>query len=75
MKVKGEVRGAGLKVDWEFILREKGEEGLKRVEDRMAELGFPLKRVAEMVVKTPVTCRETKCMFKRDPYHEFLLTW
>ena len=75
MKIRGEIRGSSLRVDWDFIIEAKGEEGLKRVEDRMAELGFPLKRVAEMVVKAPVTCKETKCMFKGDPYHEFLLTW
>lgn len=32
-------------------------------------------KVAEMVVKKPVTSKETKCMFKGDSYHEFLLTW
>lgn len=32
-------------------------------------------KVAQLVVKAPVVCQETKCMFKRDPYHEFLLTW
>jgi len=32
-------------------------------------------KTAEMVVKAPVTCKETKCMFKGDEYHEFLLTW
>lgn len=186
MKIKGEVRGMTFKVDYEFILEEKGEEGLKKVEDRMAVLGYPLKyqeiktmdfypiglsaiflivikevfnfneqdlerwgrsvvkfslimkifmkyfvsleliakqiptifrkhytigelkmpeyseekkyvilklrnfqltpihcsiykgyfaKTAEMVVKTPVTCKERKCMFRGDEYHEFLLTW
>lgn len=32
-------------------------------------------KVAEMLVKDSVTCKETKCMFKGDPYHEFLITW
>jgi len=32
-------------------------------------------KVAQMVVKAPAICQETKCMFKGDPYHEFLLTW
>jgi len=186
IKIKGEVRGLGLRVDWDFVLREKGKEGLKKVEDKLAESGFPLKykeikpmdfypvgfdvisllaikeifnfnekdmermgrlvikfslfikifmkyfaslelvtkqvprmwrehytvgdletpefskekkymvlrmknfrihpiycnihkgyfsKVAEMIVKAPVTCQETKCMFKGNLYHEFLITW
>jgi len=34
---------------------------------------FP--KVTEMVVKNPTKCKETKCMFRGDPYHEFLITW
>lgn len=186
MEIKGEVRGMTFKGDLEFVLEDKGKEGLKRVEDRLAELGFPLKykeikpmdfypmglspislltikevfnfneedlkrwgtsvvkfslfmkifmkyfgslkliasqvskmwrkhytigklempefseekryailrlkdfkidpaycdiylgyfsKTAEMVEKFPVTCKETKCMFRGDKYHEFLLTW
>jgi len=36
--------------------------------------GYFLK-VGQMVVNSPITSQETKCMFKGDPYHEFLLTW
>ena len=186
MKIEGEVRGMAPKVDLEFIIEKKGEQGLKKVETKMAELGFPLKykeirvmdfyplgmdvilmlvikevfnfdekdfeqwgrsvvkfslflkifmkyfsslkltakqipkiwrkyytvgnleipefseerryailrmrnfqihpiycnilggyysKVTEMVVKAPVTCKETKCMFRGDKYHEYLLTW
>ena len=186
MKIKGEIRGAHIKDDWSLILEKRGEEGVKEIEDRMVELGLPLKykeikalefyplgwgiisyltikeifnldeedikkwgasavkfsllmkifmkyfaslkliskqiptiwrehytigdlemsefskekryvilrlrnfkidpaycplsngyfsKVAEMIVKNPVTGKETKCPFKGDPYHEFLLTW
>jgi len=186
MEIKGETRGVNMKIHLDFILEKKGEQGLKKVEAKMAELGFPSKReeiipmafypigleviilliikemfnfnekdfvkmggsivkfsilmktlmkyfgslnliaqqvpkiwrrhytigelempefseeeryailiyknfkvlpiycyihngyfikVAGMVVKAPVTCKETKCMFKGDKYHEFLLTW
>jgi len=186
MKIKGEARGMAFKVDYEFVIEKKGKEGLKKVEDRMAELGYPFNykkiipmdfypiglsailllvikeifnfneknleewgrsvvkfslimkifmryfaslelvakqipkiwrehytigdlempefdekkryvilklnnfhispvycgiykgyfaKTAEMVVRAPITCKETKCMFKGDPYHEFLLTW
>jgi len=186
MKIEGEVRGVALKVDLDFVLEKKGKEGLKKVEDKMAEIGYPLKykeirpmdfypmglsaifllaikeifnfdkkdleewgrsvvkfsiftkifmkyfgslkliaeqvpkiwqkhytigdlemfefseekryvilklknfyispihcgiytgyfaKTTEMVVKSPVTCKETKCMFQGDEYHEYLLTW
>lgn len=42
MKLEGEVRGATLRTDGEYILKEKGEEGLKKLEEEMANLGFPL---------------------------------
>jgi len=185
-QTKGEARGVSLRDDLDFILDIKGEQGLKRVEDRMAELGYPLKRkdvnvmsfypmgladlyllviqeifnfnkkelekwgasivkfsiftkvfmkyfgslqlmaaqtprawkkhytagdlempeysrekryvilrlsnfkfhpihcplltgmflkISQMVIKQPTKCKETKCMFRGDPYHEFLITW
>jgi len=43
MKIKGECRGITLKVDWDYVLRKEGKEGLKRLEERLAELGYPLK--------------------------------
>jgi len=42
MKLKGEVRGLAIKSHGAFILKEKGEDGLKRLEDFMRELGYPL---------------------------------
>ena len=36
-------RGAGIKVHADFILKEKGEEGLKKLEDTIARLGHPIK--------------------------------
>ena len=32
-------------------------------------------KIAEMVVNNPIKCKETKCMFRGDSYHEFLMTW
>ncbi len=42
MQIKGECRGAVLKTDADFILKEEGEEGLKRFEQKMEELGYPM---------------------------------
>jgi len=186
MDVEGEARGVALKDDLDFVLEEKGEQGLKKVEARMRELGYPLEykeiramdfypmglanllllviqetfnfneqdlerwggaivkfsiftkiflkyfgslkliareapkiwgkhytigelempdfskekryvilriknfkvhpihcpllkgmfsKITQMVVKSPTICKETKCMFKGDDYHELLLTW
>src|SRR3989344_5526915 len=43
METKGEARGTALKTDSDFVLREKGEEGLMAVEKTLKELGFPIK--------------------------------
>jgi hypothetical protein len=186
MDVAGEARGVALKDDLDFVLEEKGEQGLKKVEARMKELGYPLEyreirsmdfypmglanllllviqevfnfneddlerwggaivkfsiftkiflkyfgslkliareapkiwkkhytigelempefsekerrvilriknfkvhpihcailkgmfsKITQMVVKSPASCKETKCMFKGDNFHELLLTW
>lgn len=31
--------------------------------------------IVQMVVKTPPTCKETKCVHRGDQYHEFLVKW
>lgn len=43
MKIPGEARGICLKTDMEFVLREKGREGLKQVEEELEKLGYPIK--------------------------------
>lgn len=43
MKIDGKARGTTFKTDAEYVLREKGEDGLKKVEDRLSVLGFPIK--------------------------------
>jgi len=43
MEIKGEVRGVVFKTDTEYILKEKGREGLKKLEDELERLGFPTK--------------------------------
>ena len=43
MALEGETRGFSISGDAEFILKEKGEEGLKKLEAKMAELGCPIK--------------------------------
>jgi len=40
----GKVRGVPLKTTSDFILKEEGEEGLRKLEQAMAGLGYPIKR-------------------------------
>jgi len=42
-KNKGETRQMSFKTTAQFVLKEKGEEGLKKLEDVMAEAGYPIK--------------------------------
>ncbi|MCP6719277.1 MAG: hypothetical protein KJI71_03540 [Patescibacteria group bacterium] len=43
MAVKGEVRGVVFKTDGEYVLKEKGEEGLRKLEEELKKLGTPIK--------------------------------
>lgn len=43
MKLKGEVKGMGMKTHAEFILKEEGKEGLEKLEETMENLGHPIK--------------------------------
>lgn len=42
MKLKGEIRMGGVKNNAEFILEKEGEEGLRKLEEAMASIGFPI---------------------------------
>lgn len=43
IKMEGEIRGAVLKADTAFIIKEGGRESLEKVEDRMKSLGYIFK--------------------------------
>jgi len=43
MKLEGEARGISFKGEMEYILNEKGPEGLKKLEEEMAKVGVPIK--------------------------------
>jgi len=42
MEIKGEVRGVTFEIDREYILKEKGREGLKKLEEELEKLGYPI---------------------------------
>ena len=43
MRLKGEARGVTLAIDRDYLLKNKGEEGLKKVEEELAKLDHPIK--------------------------------
>ena len=43
ISLPGRIIGTGFIDDLDFILKEKGEEGVEKVEEAMTELGYPLK--------------------------------
>lgn len=43
MEIEGEARGVHFKNDADFVLKEKGEKGLKEVEKELEKLGYPIK--------------------------------
>ena len=43
MKIKGEARGVHLKNDGDFVLKEKGKEGIEKLEKELEKLGCPIK--------------------------------
>jgi len=43
MEIKGESRGMAIKDDFEYVLQEEGKEGVKKLEDELARLDYPIK--------------------------------
>lgn len=42
MRIKGESRGVNIKIDLDYILEKRGNQGILMVEKKMKELGYPL---------------------------------
>jgi len=42
MEIKGEARGTHFKNDADFVIKEKGKEGLEKVEKELERLGYPI---------------------------------
>ena len=43
MSLEGKVRASGVKNNTEFVFKEEGKDGLKRLEETMAKLDYPIK--------------------------------
>jgi len=44
IKLEGEIRGVAIKSDLDFILKEEGKEGLKKLEYTITKFSYPIKR-------------------------------
>lgn len=40
MKIRGNVRGEGILTDIEYVREKRGEQGVKKIEEKLAELGY-----------------------------------
>jgi len=70
MEIKGEVRGVAFRTDTEYILREKGEEDLKKLEDKMARLGYPIKyKKIETMTFYPIGLRPLSLLVVRELFN------
>jgi len=69
MQIKGEVRGVTFKTDMEFILKEQGEAGLKKVEEKLKEIGFPIEyREVRVMDFYPVGLRVVSLMAIKEVF-------
>ncbi len=48
MALEGETRGLGFKTEAKFVLKEEGEEGLKRLKEVMSDFGYPYEKISPM---------------------------
>lgn len=71
-KIKGEVRGIVIETYGKFILKEEGEKGLRKLEEEMNKIGYPIKyrevRVTQFypLILEAVTLTVIKKLFKYD---------
>lgn len=72
LKIPGEARGVILKTDGEFILREKGEGGLEKLERELEGLGCPIKyREIEAMGFYPLGWRIVSLLAIKKVFEEF----
>jgi hypothetical protein len=69
MKIEGEVRGVVFQTDARYILEKEGEEGLKKLEERVRELGYPIDyRTAGALNFYPLGLRAISLLLIKDTF-------
>jgi len=70
MEIKGETRGVVFKTDTEYVLKEKGEEGLKKVEEELEKLGYPIKfKEIETMAFYPIGLRAISLLVIKEVFN------
>jgi hypothetical protein len=69
MKIEGGVRGAVFQTDAGFVLQERGDEGLKKLEERVSELGYRIPyREAGSLDLYPIGLRVISLLVIKDTF-------
>jgi hypothetical protein len=69
MKIEGEVRGVVFQTDAKYVLEKEGEEGLKKLEERVKELGYPIDyRGGESLDSHPIGLRVISLLLIKDTF-------
>jgi len=69
LEVKGEVKGVVFQTDGKYILEKEGEEGIKKLEKRVKELGFPIDyRKGKALDLHPIGLRIVSLLLIKDTF-------
>jgi hypothetical protein len=69
MKIEGEVRGVVFQTDAKYVLEKEGEEGLKKLEKRVRERGYPIDyRTVEALNFYPLGLRGISLLLIKDTF-------
>jgi len=69
MKIKGEVKGVVFQTDADYILKKEGEQGLKKLEKRIKELGYPIDyRKGKALDLHPIGLRVISLLLIKDTF-------
>lgn len=69
----GELEAKELNKEEKYIILEVKDFDIHNIFCRLFEGYFPA--VVEMIIQKKCRCKETKCTFRGDDHHEFLLEW
>jgi len=69
MEIEGETKGVVFQTDAKYVLKKEGEEGLKKLEKRIKELGYPIDyRKGEALDLHPVGLRVISLLLIKDTF-------
>ncbi|MEA3458255.1 MAG: hypothetical protein U9R21_06205 [Candidatus Thermoplasmatota archaeon] len=69
MEIKGEVKGVVFQTDAKYVLEKEGEEGLKKLEERVKELGYPINyEKGEALDSHPIGLRVISLLLIKDTF-------